>query len=112
RFVSPRIDVGAPVVNATLDLVMPQDRWTLFVNGPLMGPAVLFWGLLTVFLLVSIALGRVHTTPLAWYHWFLLSIGLTQVPIAMAMIVIAWLLMLGWRRTRVAASPGEFDLLQ
>jgi len=99
RFDSPLIDIGAPSVNASVIVTMPEQRWTLFLRGPLLGPSVLFWGLLAVFLLASIGLGRVPTTPLTWYHWFLLSLGLTQAPVVVAFIVVGWLLLLGWRRT-------------
>jgi hypothetical protein len=111
-FVSPLIDLSLPSVNTTVIVSMSRDRWTLFTRGPRLGPAVLFWGLLVVFLLASIALGRIRTTPLAWYHWFLLSLGLTQVSIAVALLVAAWLLLLGYRRQNPPANPLSFDTLQ
>ena len=107
RFTSPPVDLGVPSVNAEVRITMPADRWTLLVGGPRLGPAVLFWGVLAVLLLVSIGLGFMHApgrprrlTPLRWYHWFLLGIGLTQVPIRVGVIVAGWLLALGFRRER------------
>lgn len=112
RFVSPEIDLGAPSVNATVVVAMPEHRWTLFTRGPRLGPAVLFWGLLVIFLGVSVALGSLRMTPLAWYHWFLLSLGLTQVPVVVAAIVVGWLFLLGWRREHGAARSVSFNVLQ
>jgi len=113
RLVSPAIDLGAPAVNATVRVEMPVDRWTLFTFGPPLGPTVLFWGLLVVFLFAALGLGRLRLTPLAWHQWFLLSLGLTQVPVLVALLVVAWLLLLGWRRDHaMGLSPRAFNGLQ
>ena len=49
-----------------------QDRWVLFVMGPKLGPAVLFWGVLIVIVILAIGLGKIPLTPLKGWHWFLL----------------------------------------
>lgn len=112
RYRTPRVDLGAESVNATLRVSMPRDRWTLALGGPSLGPPVLFWPLLIVFFAVSMALGRVPLTPLRGRHWFLLSLGLTQVPVPIAAIVTGWLLALGWRRARPAEDYRTFDAAQ
>ncbi len=117
RFTTPRVDAGAPSVNAAVRAEVSANRWVLFVHGPRLGPAVLFWSLLAVLLVVSMALGRVPLTPLRAHHWFLLGLGLTQLPVSAAAIVAIWLLALGVRRERAAAldSPerrGTFNLVQ
>ncbi|MBX3028254.1 hypothetical protein KF840_25470 [bacterium] len=113
RFRSPAVDLGAPSVNARLDLTVPPSRWVLFAGGPRLGPAVLFWSLLPVLTLVAFGLGRVRSTPLRFHHWLLLGIGLTQVPIAAAVVVAGWLLAIGWRRERGGTLGAHaFDLVQ
>ena len=112
-FTSPQIGMGTASVNAEIQIAMPADRWTLFLSGPQLGPAVLFWSLLAVLLLAAIGLGRVHLTPLRTHQWFLLGIGLTQVQIWVAMIVAGWLLVLGWRQQHGAGlSCRAFDAFQ
>jgi hypothetical protein len=50
---------------------------------------------------------------LRFHEWLLLAIGLTQAPVAAAVIVVLWLLALGWRAQRGTAVPGRwFDLMQ
>ncbi|MGH7813303.1 MAG: hypothetical protein ACREQI_04790 [Candidatus Binataceae bacterium] len=105
---TPEFSPGAPSVNAGTIINMPADRWTLLVAPALLGPAVLFWGLLLVFGLVSIVLGQFGHTPLRARHWFLLSLGLTQVPIWWGAVVVAWLLALGWRK-RQSATIAHSD---
>jgi hypothetical protein len=114
RFVTPDVDLGAPSVNAEQTIELADDRWTLFCGGPRLGPAVLFWSFILVLLLVSLALGRVRSTPLRTHHWLLLGLGLSQVPIVAAAIVAGWLLVLGWRgeRPEPAVAAWRFNLRQ
>ncbi len=91
-------DPGAGSVNHSLKVQVPENRWILFLTGPRLGPAVLFWSLLLVMALVSAALGLVSFVPVKHYQWFLLGIGLTQTPMVVAAIVPVWLVLLGWRR--------------
>ncbi len=83
--------------NVTTTMVMPENRWILWVDGPLRGPAVRFWTILAVAILIAFVLGSLPMSPLNRLEWVLLSIGLTQVPLPAAMIVVGWLFLLGWR---------------
>ena len=105
-------DVGIDNVNAKVSVVMSDARWVLFVGGPRLGPAVLFWGMLVVLLAVAIALGRVRTTPLGVASWLLLGVGLSQLHVVFAIIVVGWLLALGYRRKHPEISHEWFDLRQ
>src|SRR5213083_1044384 len=110
---SPELTLGVPSVNLETRIAIPADRWTLFVGGARLGPAVLFWPLLVVVALAAVALGRSRSTPLRTRHWFLLGVGLTQAPLHVAAIVAGWLFTLGWRKERGGTlGDGGFDLLQ
>jgi hypothetical protein len=113
RYTTPVIAAGAGSVNSELEIAVPRDRWVLFVGGPRLGPAVLFWSLLVVALLLALALGRVRLTPLGWGSWFLLFVGMSQIPVWAAAIVVGWLFALGWRRDHLRrATPLAFDTAQ
>jgi hypothetical protein len=92
------LDLGTDSVNQNIRVLMPRNRWVLLTGGPRLGPAVLFWSYIAVILLVAIGLGRTRLTPLAWWQWLLLGLGLTQVPLLGAGVIIGWLLALGLRR--------------
>jgi hypothetical protein len=112
--VSPKIDLGAPSVNSTVSLEVP-NRWLLFTFGPRVGPAVLFWSLLLVLLVVALALGQNHWTPLRTWHWALLFVGLSQVDVVAGAFFVGWLLMLGYRgREKPSSAPSSqwFNLRQ
>ena len=109
----PDWTLGTGSVNASLALRLPPDRWVLFAGGPRLGPAVLFWGVLIVWCLVAIALGRTRITPLTTSQWLLLVIGLTQIDIVYALLVIAWLFALAGReRASPNLTPLAFNALQ
>ena len=102
---------GLRAAGARLDFtVRPLDP---LARGACLGPAVLFWSLLAVNLVAWIALGRAPLTPLRARQWFLLSLGLTQAPLPISILIVAWLFALGWRRQRGATTPRRaFNLLQ
>ncbi|MDD5461127.1 MAG: hypothetical protein PHG00_05785 [Methylococcales bacterium] len=106
------VDLGHDSVNTHLSVSLGQDRWVLFVMGPRMGPAVLFWGVLIVILILSLGLGKITLTPLKSRHWFLLLVGLSQIPMASAGVVIAWLMLLGWREHQSVKELRYFNVLQ
>lgn len=114
---SPLFDVGKEAVNVEVSLELPHDRWVLFCWGPRTGPAVLFWSFLLVIVATALALSKVPVSTLKVHHWVLLSLGLTQVPVAAAAMVAGWLLALGWRSRPVWTERGAthdvvFDLFQ
>lgn len=110
-FSTPHVDLGQASVNTNLTINLGQDRWVLFALGPRLGPAVLFWGILIVIFMLSLGLGKVHLTPLKHWQWFLLLVGLSQIPMVLAGLVIAWLMLLGWR-ARQKAEARYFNELQ
>ncbi len=110
---TPQLDLGAPAVNARIDLKVPADRWILFAGGPDLGPAVLFWGVVVVVVAAGLILARVPFAPLRSWEWILLGLGLTQVHIVLVLVVVGWLLALGWRRRLDAEVRAEwFNLTQ
>ncbi len=113
-FAIAEVDVGTPTVNSNVVVDVPGGRWLLFVGGPRLGPAVLFWSLLAVLLVVAVVLGRNKKTPLKTWHWLLLAIGLSQVHIALGGLFVLWLLALGYRAGSDGAklSPATFNLRQ
>ncbi|VAW98190.1 FIG00606402: hypothetical protein [hydrothermal vent metagenome] len=112
-FSSPVIDLKQDSVNHAIKVKFPRDRWVLFVGGPDLGPAILFWGVLIVILILAVAMGYTTFTPLNTVSWLLLAIGLSQVPIWMGFIVIAWLSVLGLREKLIQkASDILFNVVQ
>ncbi len=112
-FRTSRADVGVPSVNAAVHLEPGEDRWILLTGGPALGPAVLFWGVLLVLLMLAVGLGRLRLTPLRARHWLLLGIGLSQSEVWVGALVVAWLLALGLRcRQPAGISRGRFNWTQ
>ncbi|MBF0235128.1 MAG: hypothetical protein HQK65_19150, partial [Desulfamplus sp.] len=96
---TPIVDLGMPSVNAAVDLHISSDRWPLFVGGEqLSGPAVLFWSVLIVVLIVSAGLAMSNLAPLKFYQWFLLGIGMSMSNALACIFVAAWLVVLERRK--------------
>lgn len=110
---TPALNVGLPGVNAHLAIDLPEDRWVLWTSGPRLGPAVLFWAMLAVFVLIAYGLSRLSLTPLSMKAWMLLMVGLSQLPVWGAAVVVGWLLALGARgRIDTQGPESRFNLMQ
>lgn len=109
---TPKVDLGMASVNSHIQVEMGEDRWVLLTFGPAFGPAALIWGLLAVLLLVALGLGRCRLTPLSSWQWFLLLIGISQIHIFAALVVVGWLFALGARGRHVVTPDKTFNLAQ
>ena len=110
------VELAGPAYNIGLNVELPQDRWPLFVGGPRLGPAILFWGVLVVVLAVATVLARVPGLPLNVRDGVLLGFGMTLCNLPSTVLVAAWLLLLLAREryaTRVhALSLRSVQLIQ
>jgi hypothetical protein len=99
--------VSLPVeaANITTVIRVPHSRWVLWANGPLRGPAVRFWTILVVAILAAFVLGSLKLSPIGRLQWMLLVLGLTQVDLVPALLVVSWFFLLAWR-----GAPGQSDL--
>ncbi|NHI01069.1 hypothetical protein [Oceanimonas sp. MB9] len=112
-FTTPQGQLNVDSVNHRLELTLGQDRWVLLAGGPRLGPAVLFWSLVAITLLLAAGLARLPLTPLRFHHWLLLGLGLTQIPLWMAATVVLWLVALGLRQRWQHQQAGAwFNLAQ
>ncbi|TWU31322.1 hypothetical protein [Novipirellula artificiosorum] len=99
--------------NITTTMNLPKNRWILWADGPLQGPAVRFWTVLVVAMLAALALGSLSLSPLGRWEWGLLFLGLTQVHLIPALIVVGWLFLLAWRGLQAdRLGRWRFNLVQ
>lgn len=121
-YASPKVRVDGAVVDATLEIRLPQERWLLFTAGPSWGPRVLFWGYLLLILLLSIGASLIPHSPLRVHQWVLLGLGLTQLEPPLLIVVAGWFFFVTYRervtlpRTwhnlrQVAMLPFTFAML-
>lgn len=113
RTQTPAVDLAMPATNLNLTMNLPNDRWLLLVGGPAMGPALLFWGVLLVVLLLAVGLARTGMTPLKAYEWVLLSLGVATFNLYVLALIAAWFVVLYWRgRRQTEPADHLFNLIQ
>jgi len=88
------IELPGRAYNIALHLSLPTDRWPLFVGGPRLGPAVLYWGVMLVVIGVAWALSRIPALPLSALDGVLLGLGMSLCNLPSTVLVAAWLLLL------------------
>jgi hypothetical protein len=92
---------------------LPQNRWPLFLGGPLMGPAILYWSTLLVVILVALAIDKTGLTPLRFYQLLLLGIGMSMSNLFSCLLVVGWLIALHFRqKIRDDIDRNSFNLIQ
>jgi hypothetical protein len=101
---TPAVVLAGPAANVRLNLEVPSNRWLLWVGGPRWGSVVALWLYLPVLVLAAWALARLAPTPLGFGQWLLLGLGLTQIPLAGAVVVVVWFIAFAtrdrWRSRR------------
>jgi hypothetical protein len=93
------VDLGSSASNVVSLVEMPASRWVLFASGPGVGPAVLYWGELVVFIGMAWLLSRWSRSPLKFWEWLLLGLGLSTQSWPVFGLVAAWLIVMRWRET-------------
>lgn len=100
----PAVDLGAGISNLTFRLAMPGDRWTLLTFGPTLGPAVLYWAELAVFVLAAVLLGRLKLSPLRTHEWLLLGLGLSTFSWPVLLLFAVWAFLMKARNSQVLSE--------
>lgn len=100
---SPQILLPDNASNIVLEYRLPRDRWPLYLNGPAIGPAMLYWGVLLVIILS--ALGLPYLTrrlnldvPVSTIGWLLLGLGLSTVNSYGVLVIAIMFLLLSARK--------------
>jgi hypothetical protein len=106
-------DLRSPASNVNTTIQLPDARWPLFAFGKGVGPAVLYWGELVVFIIMAWLLGRWSFSPLKFHEWLLLGLGLSTQSWWVFTLVAAWLLAMRWReRWRLPQTDWHFNAMQ
>jgi hypothetical protein len=109
------VDLGSAASNITTTIELPVSRWPLFASGPGVGPAILYWGELVVFIALAWLLGRWKQSPLRFVEWLLLGLGLSTQSWWVFTFMAAWLILMRWRENwhpREHISRLRFNVTQ
>jgi hypothetical protein len=109
---TPPVDLGAEGTNVNLTIALPSDRWILFAWGRGVGPAILYWGELALFVVIALALGRLRRTPLRARDWLLLGLGLSTFSWWVLIVFGAWLFLLDRRPSLRIDQRWQFNTVQ
>jgi hypothetical protein len=97
KWTSSQLELGAATSNLELQVTMPDSRWVLGSFGPRLGPAVLYWGQLLVFLAAALIVSRLPAAPFPFRDWLLLGLGLSMVSWTSLVVFVVWAFAMAWR---------------
>ncbi|MBA6411606.1 hypothetical protein H2508_00540 [Parahaliea sp. F7430] len=100
---TPSLTLPSGASNITLSYNLPRDRWPLYLSGPDIGPAIMYWGVFCVIMLAAIVLSmldrRLRTElPVSLLGWLLLGIGLSTVNGYGVLVLAVFFFALGFRQ--------------
>jgi hypothetical protein len=107
------VGLGAPASNVQTTIAVPANRWLLFAAGGGVGPAILYWAELAVFIVLALLLGRLRRTPLATHEWLLVGLGLSTFSWSVLLLFAVWVFVFEWRsRWTADTRPWVFNGVQ
>jgi hypothetical protein len=108
------VDLQVPSSNIATVVRIPADRWVLYAGGSGVGPVILYWGELIVFILLALGLGRSRSGTLRSHEWLILGIGLSTFSWSALLLFAIWIFALRWRQEMAVErlSARRFNLLQ
>lgn len=116
---TPKVDLPGGASNITLTYSLAEDRWPLYLSGPDIGPAMLYWGVFCVIvlgaaLLTFLARRLQADLPIGLIGWLLLGIGLSTVNSygVLAVAVLFFILAFRDRINPDSMSRLTFNLMQ
>lgn len=113
---APSIEFDGRAANLHWTLEPGERRWVLFAGGPGAGPAIFYWPLLVVFLVLAWAVSRLPSSPVSFRTALLLTLGLSMLPHTLVMLasLVAWLWLIRYRQGLDVdeMSPPRFRALQ
>lgn len=113
RSVLPQINLNAPISNMLISWQIPQDRWIIWTQGPVIGPAIIYWGELLAFLLIAAAVWRFNLLPISPLSWLLLGLGLSTQSWGLLVMISLWFVAMHWhKRLATKQSDTGFNVLQ
>ena len=78
-----------------------------------MGPAILYWAELAVFVALALLLGRLTRSPLATHEWLLVGLGLSTFSWGVLLLFAVWVFAFEWRsRWTAGVAPWVFNATQ
>lgn len=99
---APKLAISAATANIIWKMSVPNDEWVLFTWGPLMGPAVLIWGVLIAMVILSFALSKMVKSEFApnFGGWIALLVPLSVLSPWSALVVVAFVIAMDFKRAR------------
>ena len=103
---TPELAISESSRNVSHTVQLAKNRWILFLGGPALGSAVLFWGVVIVTVLVGLTLTYLPRFPLSKLDAILIAVGATLANIWALLFVALWTLGIWWRaRTKLDDLP-------
>lgn len=92
---TPLLSIPGEASNIALSYQLPRDRWLIYLDGPELGAAMVYWGVLIVVIAIALMLPTIANrldlaVPVSILGWLLIGLGLSTVNTYGALVLIAF----------------------
>ncbi|WP_144393739.1 hypothetical protein [Pleionea sediminis] len=113
KTVLPQVDLNAPMSNISVKWTVPRDRWVIWTQGPVIGPAIIYWGELLAFLLLAAIVWRTQMFPIPASSWLILGLGLSTQSWGLLVMITVWFIVLAVNnKYRMQYKPWLHNIIQ
>lgn len=111
---TPQVTLSHGSTNMNIQYKVPKGRWILYLGGPNLGPAMLYWGMLLTLILIAFICGKFKKfLKLNTLQWFLLFLGLSTIYQFGGILFILWFGVVTYAETHwVALKKYHVDALR
>ncbi|WP_372882340.1 hypothetical protein [Psychromonas sp.] len=117
---SADIKLPGKTVNINIEYHLLRDRWLIYLNGPALGAAMLYWGVLFVILIGALVLPVIARRlqlkmPIGTPGWLLLGLGFSTVNSYGVLLTALFFFVMAFRNQHVQSasmSRWKFNFLQ
>ncbi len=107
------INVNADVTNLSVTWNWGAKRWVVWTSGPVIGPAIIYWGEFLAFLVIALVLWKTNLLPISPVHWLLLGLGLSLLSWWLLVVTTIWLMALDYQSKQGQhQSRNTFNAIQ
>ena len=93
----PQIKIEAPATNFSYNFGIPKQRWAIWTGGANIRASILLWGILISCVVFAYPLSKAIKSPLNWFGWSILLVGLSQSGLWGLLFVIIWFSLINYK---------------
>lgn len=105
----PQLKIESPATNFYYTFEIPRQRWAIWTGGANIKASILLWGILISCVLFAYPISKAIKSPLNWFGWSVLLVGLSQSGLWGLLFVIIWFALINYKHITDTKNLKRFN---